>query len=191
MISTASEFAVWLAEMSGDRERVFNDWRASGCGMAVLSAGASWDAVRFPEAKGYRTYVDLLHATGSIGPMLWDSWRRHVYFLTSPGWSHLLGSLDVRVVSRGGWLAVPDPRLRVGRFVWIMGSANKRLTCPGRLYLSAMEAGATAPDDAEYCPGTGSRISPWESVATRCWASRIPWCSQSGMRRPDDGSMPG
>lgn len=173
MISTASELAGWLAEMSGDREKVFEEWRASGCGIAILPAGTSWDAVRFSEVRGYRAYVDLLRAVGPVGPMLWDSRCRQVYFLISPGWSQLLRSLDLRVVSRGGWLAVPDPRRHLGRFAWIMGSPEKRLTCPGRLYLSALEARSTALGDGECPSGTAGCISPWVSIATRYQMKRI------------------
>ncbi|MET7986520.1 hypothetical protein [Streptomyces sp. NPDC005281] len=108
MISTASELASWLAEMSDDREKVFDEWRAGDFGIALLPAGTSWDAVRFPEWKGYRTYVDLLGAAHSIGPVLWDSWYRQVYFLASPGRLDLLRSLDLRVVSLvlQPWLAI-------------------------------------------------------------------------------------
>ncbi|MER5604391.1 hypothetical protein [Streptomyces sp. NPDC002265] len=169
MISTASDLAAWLAEMSDDRERVFDDWRAGGDGMTVLAAGASWDAVRFSEVRGYRAYLGLLRAVSPVGPVLWDSWCRQVYFLTAPGWADLLRALDVRVVSRGGWLAVPDPRLQVGRFVWIIGSRNRRLTCPGRLYLSAVPSASV---DTEGCTEKAGNFSLWVAMAARSRMSR-------------------
>jgi hypothetical protein len=173
MISSASELATWLAEMSDDQEKAFTEWRTGGHGIALLPAGVSWDAVRLPEEKGHLTYVHLLRTACPIGPTLWDSWYRQVYFLTSPGCLDLLRSLDLRVVSRGGWLAVPDPRRHVGRFAWILDSPKKQLTCPERLYLSAMNASSPTPGDAECSTATASHSSPWASVTAQYKLKRI------------------
>ncbi|MET8102651.1 hypothetical protein ABZV29_40495 [Streptomyces sp. NPDC005236] len=173
MISTASELASWLAEMSDDREKVFDEWRAGDFGIALLPAGTSWDAVRFPEWKAYRTYVDLLDAAHSIGPVLWDSWYRQVYFLASPGHLDLLRSLDLRVVSLGGWLAAPDPRRQMGRFAWILDSPRRQLTCAEDLYLSAVDANSPTFNDAEHSFVAARHVSPWVSLAVQHELNRI------------------
>lgn len=173
MISTASALALWLAEMSDDRERVLGEWHANCFGIALLPAGTSWDAVRFPEDEGYRAYLDLVETARPVGPVLWDSWCKRVYFLASPGRSSLLRSLDLRVVSLEGWLAAPDPRRQAGRFAWVHGSPARQLTCAEDLYLSAVCTGSPSSGDAEHFFAPTPSVSPWVPLAVQHELNRI------------------
>jgi hypothetical protein len=87
----------------------------------MLPAGVLWDAVRTPQELALRQFPLLLRDDEvrlRLGPVLHDSWSRHVYWLVTPGHSASYPR-PCRLIGAGGWLAVPGAANIPDRLAWL------------------------------------------------------------------------
>ncbi|MEV7189094.1 hypothetical protein [Kitasatospora sp. NPDC093102] len=80
-------------------------------GLVLLPTGLCFDAVRMPQSLGMDVLDrGLRQHPRLVGPVLHDRFSRTVYFLVpSDDEPYPWSRLGLRLVSSGGWLAVPDP----------------------------------------------------------------------------------
>ncbi|MGX1547221.1 hypothetical protein [Streptomyces adustus] len=129
--------AAWLAQGTSDRDKVLAAWHSEPHGMLLLPAGIRWDAVKLPREQGRLAYTRLQNRAVALGPILWDRWRDHMYFLVSTGSAALWPGPNPRLVTTGGWLVAPDPRRPLRRAVWLPCALDGSLTCPDQLFRAA------------------------------------------------------
>ncbi|GGS16633.1 hypothetical protein GCM10010269_64700 [Streptomyces humidus] len=129
--------AAWLAQGTVDRDKALATWHSKPHGMLLLPAGIRWDAVKIPGEQGWLAYTRLQNRAASLGPILWDRWLDHMYFLVPTGSAALWPGPNPRLVTTGGWLAAPDPRRPVRRAVWLPCAPDGRLTRPDQLFRAA------------------------------------------------------
>ncbi|MGW4756229.1 hypothetical protein [Streptomyces chartreusis] len=132
----AHVLAAWLVQGTSDRDKALATWHSEPHGILLLPAGIRWDAVKVLGEQGRLAYVRLQNRGASLGPILWDRWRDHMYFLVPTGSAALWPGPKPRLITTGGWLATPDPRRAPRRAVWLC-APEVSLTRPDHLLRAA------------------------------------------------------